>query len=422
MALRGRSPFVSREEEAKLARSNKKVKDAHHANFNDDQGYTPGPLLLGNGQSSSKVSFKEKLLGDIPGAYRQAFDLSEQMEYEPKKEHVISALRKDVVAVNLSPEVKRRIRAFQLRALIVKVYGRSVDFNILQNRIISLQKPTRKIDCVDLGNEFFLVRLSGKEDYNAILEKGPQFIGERFLSIRLWEPNLRPFTASVTLIAIWVRLNELPIEYYEAEVLKEIRKSIGNVLRIDTHTALETRGRYARTSVQVDVDKPLITDILIGNLEQSVVYEGIQRLCFSCGRTGHKKETCPYVVRGQRQADNKEEEGRNPGSPKVASPKVVQETSCNRHVTDNFEACQYGTEEERVDSYRPWLVVTRKKHGNKSSRRNGPTGMLSGSETSAPLSQDNQDVGSEQEAKRKNPMDRVDYRSKVVGQTSSSPK
>lgn len=47
----------------------------------------------------------------------------------------------------------------------------------------------------------------------------------------------------------------------------------------------------------MDVNKPLITSILIGEFEQSVSYEGIQKLCFDCGRIGHRKESCPYSIR-----------------------------------------------------------------------------------------------------------------------------
>ena len=86
---------------------------------------------------------------------------------------------------------------------------------------------------------------------------------------------------------VWIRFNGLPIEYYDAEVLKEIGEAVGKVLRIDTHTASEARGHYARLCVQIDVDKPLITTVLIGKLEQQVMYEKIQKLCFNCGRVGH---------------------------------------------------------------------------------------------------------------------------------------
>ena len=104
--------------------------------------------------------------------------------------------------------------------------------------------------------------------------------------------------ANVSLVAVWIRFNGLPIEYYDAEVLKEIGEAVGKVLRIDTHMASEARGRYARLCVQIDVDKSLITTVLIGKLEQQVLYERIQKLGFNCGRVGHRREFCPIVVCG----------------------------------------------------------------------------------------------------------------------------
>ena len=140
------------------------------------------------------------------------------------------------------------------------------------------------------------MRLSLKEDYEAILRKGPWFIGGNFLSIRPWEPDFRPAMANISSVAVWIRLNELPIEYYNAEALHQIGKSVGNVLRVDTHTATKTKGKFARLCVQIDVNKPLTTVILIGKFEQPVCYEGIQKLCFGCGRMGHRKEFCLYTI------------------------------------------------------------------------------------------------------------------------------
>ena len=148
----------------------------------------------------------------------------------------------------------------------------SLGLNFIQARLLALWKPAGRLDCVDLGHGFFLTRLSLGEDYENILRKGLWFIGDHFLSIRLWEPNFKPALASVSSIAMWIRLNELPIEYYNAEALQLIGKAIGNVLRVDTFTASETRRRFARMCVQVDVDKPLATAILIGRLEQQICY------------------------------------------------------------------------------------------------------------------------------------------------------
>ncbi|XP_050254233.1 uncharacterized protein At4g02000-like [Quercus robur] len=150
---------------------------------------------------------------------------------------------------------------------------------------------------MDLGYGFFLTRFSLREDYETILKKGPWFIGEYFLSIRPWEPDFRPTMASISSIAVWIRLNELPIEYYNAEALHQIDKSIGNVLRVDMHTTSKARGRFARLCVQVNMNKPLVTAILIRKFEQLVCYKGIQKLCFGCRRMGHKREHCPYIIR-----------------------------------------------------------------------------------------------------------------------------
>ena len=93
-------------------------------------------------------------------------------------------------------------------------------------------------------------------------------------------------------MAVWVRFPELPIEFYDASVLKEIGSVIGPILRIDSYTASETRGGYARLRVQIDLDKPLISSIRVGKLVQRVLYEGISSLCFCCGKLGHKQESC----------------------------------------------------------------------------------------------------------------------------------
>ena len=92
-------------------------------------------------------------------------------------------------------------------------------------------------------------------------------LGDHFLSLRPWEPFFKPSSANVSMVDMWLRLYELPIELYEAEVLREIGDSIRKVLRIDMHTTMEARGKYARLCIQIDIDKPLINTILIGRFE-----------------------------------------------------------------------------------------------------------------------------------------------------------
>ncbi|XP_030929600.1 uncharacterized protein LOC115955566 [Quercus lobata] len=150
------------------------------------------------------------------------------------------------------------------------------------------------------------------------------------------EPYFKAFEAKLSFVAVWVRLPKLPMEFYEASILKEIGSVIGPVLHIDSFTASETRGGYARLCVQINLDKPLITSIRIGRLVQRVMYEGVSLLCFNCGRLGHKKESCCYQgdlsqplegQRGSEQVKNGRDVKRSNPSAKNRLGYLVQEKS-----------------------------------------------------------------------------------------------
>ena len=71
---------LSREEEAELAGSNKKVKDINHAEFNNGSWVSSPSSRNQTPEFTVKTSFKDKLVGEIPGAYAQAFDLTDHMD------------------------------------------------------------------------------------------------------------------------------------------------------------------------------------------------------------------------------------------------------------------------------------------------------------------------------------------------------
>ena len=246
----------------------------------------------------TNVSYKDKLIGEMPGAFARAFNLSSEEAVSDEPSLDVEGLHKGLLSVKLSSDMRKQIRAKWAFALIVKVVGRTVGFHFLRNRVMSLWKPAGRLDCVDLGKDFFLMRFGLVEDYNNVLNGGPWFIGEHFLSIQRWEPNFKPTKASCNLVAVWIRLPELPFEYYELAVLKEIGNAIGPVLRIDSNTASEVRGRYARICVQIDLCKPLINQILLEGLVQEIQYKGVRSLCFSCRHVGHRKDGCPHTIKG----------------------------------------------------------------------------------------------------------------------------
>nr|POF24678.1 hypothetical protein CFP56_56762 [Quercus suber] len=179
----------TREEEDELQRSTKKVKET-----------------TSTSEFGSPPSYRDKLVGEISGAFAQAFNLStsnEGVSFEPVD---LGDVAKDMIAVTLNPETRR------------------------------------------------------------------------------------PSNATYNLVAVWLRLPELPFEFYNPGVLKEIGSAIGPVLQVDSYTASEARGRYARICVQVDLNKPLIKSILL---------------------EGHWKEGCPYSVKANLSTSTLEQESKS---------------------------------------------------------------------------------------------------------------
>ena len=232
------SAVRSREEDDELQRSTKKVKENSRDRVSLEQH---SPRLGGEG-----FSYKKKLIGDIPGAFEQAFNFENVMETEAEFDiEDEEVLLPGEVVVKLSSDKKAKIRAAWNNGLIVKVFGKTVGYHYLVSKLIGMWKPTGKMDCIALGQDFFLIRFTLNEDHSKVLRTGPWFVGGHYLSIRRWEPNFIPLEANLSAIAVWIRLPELPIEYYKVSILKDIGKAIGPILRIDTHTASESRGKFA---------------------------------------------------------------------------------------------------------------------------------------------------------------------------------
>ena len=73
---------LSREEQAELTRSNKKVKNINHTDYGEGQDAMPPSPNHSYSPWNWATYFKDKLMGEIPGAFSQAFKLVDNMEDE----------------------------------------------------------------------------------------------------------------------------------------------------------------------------------------------------------------------------------------------------------------------------------------------------------------------------------------------------
>ena len=127
-----------------------KVKNVIHSGYQDGQDTPPSTMRHGNGAWNQRT-FKDRLIGEIPGAYTQAFSFGDHMDDELVSDEEVENLREGLVAVKFSIDFKHQIRSPWTKALIVKVFGRSVGFNYIHNKLLALWKPAGRLDCVPLG-------------------------------------------------------------------------------------------------------------------------------------------------------------------------------------------------------------------------------------------------------------------------------
>ncbi|XP_075080001.1 uncharacterized protein At4g02000-like [Nicotiana tabacum] len=166
--------------------------------------------------------------------------------------------------------------------------------HLLRSKLNDLWKPSEQLILIDLGWHFYIVKFSLEESMVKALHLGPWFMSENFLSVHKWEPKFVPQEDTLTFTAIWILLPQLPTEFYDQDIPEKVGRKLGKLLKIDQYTSSTLRGRYARICIQVPLETPVETSVIIGDHKQAVIYEGEGTLCIVCGRIGHTAQICKY--------------------------------------------------------------------------------------------------------------------------------
>ncbi|KAJ6684536.1 hypothetical protein OIU79_014813 [Salix purpurea] len=131
--------------------------------------------------------------------------------------------------------------------------GKPLTFNFLRDRLLRRWQLKGPMTLIDLENNFFIVKF--------LLEEDMKF-----------------------------------------DVLEKIGNLIGLTVKVDPCTMSQSRGKFARICVELDIFKPLTLFIEVEGRTYGVVYKGIQMMCFKCGHYGHGRDNCPLEENAKIQA------------------------------------------------------------------------------------------------------------------------
>jgi hypothetical protein len=152
---------------------------------------------------------------------------------------------------------------------------------------------------ISLGRGFYEFSFSSDDDVRTILAMGTVNLKPGLLCLSQWSKDFNKYSQRLTHAQVWIRLLDLPQEYWLERTLLEIAGAIGTPLIIDTATQKRTFGRYARVLVDIDFFCRLFYEIMVEREDFAfpieVEYEWLPDFCSHCQILRHSVANCRWL-------------------------------------------------------------------------------------------------------------------------------
>jgi len=153
---------------------------------------------------------------------------------------------------------------------------------------------------IPLGKGFFEFKFGSIEDMRKIWALGVVNLKPGILRFYCWSRDFKPHNQAQTHAQVWVRLMQLPQEYWRKQTLFEIASGLGTPLTIDESTLSRRFGLFARILVDVDLSSKLFEITMVEReghaLSINVQYEKLPPFCAQCKMMGHSIQTCKKIL------------------------------------------------------------------------------------------------------------------------------
>jgi hypothetical protein len=304
-----------------------------------------------------KVSFRDKVMGqNTTKAPRPLIDLYKEnlakLEYQDGNH-----LRP---MVHIADKVFEGLEDPWKDALVVKLLGKSLGFHTMKDRLQCLWKLTGGFEIMDIGNGFFMVEFDLEADRSTVVEGGPWMIFDHYLTVQCWTPEFASPTAKIDKTMVWIRFPGLNVCYYDESILLALATAVGTPVKVDSNTLNVRRGRFARVCVQIDLNKPVVGKVWMRNFWYQVEYEGLHRICSTCGCYGHLTRQC--TVKATPENYKTPEKNKTP-----VNTTATTTTTADVNVAPNTGSVAeiVGTtvtniNQDKGEDHGDWLVVKRK--------------------------------------------------------------
>lgn len=241
-----------------------------------------------DGDNPPVFTFRDKLLESQYGVEGESIGRNEFVGREDyldiEKEDVIIEGDGSIPSITFSQRVHEQLIKPRQATVVVKLLGRMIGYKALASRLETLWPNIGVFSIIDLDNGYYLVRFCSKNAAEFVLTQGSWVILGHYLTVQQWTPQFDCFNEKIDKIVAWIRLPGMPLHYYHKKIIRMLGHVVGRVLKIDYNTEQATRGKFARITIEVYLDKPLVSQFWLDGKLQKAEYESLPTICFGCGR------------------------------------------------------------------------------------------------------------------------------------------
>lgn len=158
-----------------------------------------------------------------------------------------------------------------------------------------------EVSAVTLAHRCYIFRFAEPSEKELVLGR-PLVVNGQPISTAQWSSQFIPAPDSLSTALLWVRLPNLPIEFWNDDVLSSILAPAGQFLFSDSSTKDKQRGGFARACVRINLDQPLRPGVRARGCHspfwQQFAYEHLDGICTRCGSL-HFTGDCPFLVEAE---------------------------------------------------------------------------------------------------------------------------
>ncbi|KAL8472351.1 hypothetical protein ACS0TY_029536 [Phlomoides rotata] len=166
----------------------------------------------------------------------------------------------------------------------------------LVNRLGDVWKIRTPWSLTPLGEGYYNIRFSCDVDRERIYARPSWKLNPGLLRLQRWVPDFNPFKVNKSVVQAWIRISELPLEYWNKHIITALASAVGTVIKIDERTLNRTMGRFARVLVELDLKQERDETLMFEQAGHcsfvSVQYERLPELCKLCSIIGHATGHC----------------------------------------------------------------------------------------------------------------------------------